>query len=366
MMINAQTERTIHVAKAGTLKNLIPENEKFQIEKLTLTGEINGTDFRLLREMAGKSFSGGIHSFSDTEGKLAVLDLSEVKIVAGGDFYLESIDSDLEDVVAKLYLRSDDEFPSRVFEQCRLSSVILPSCVTNVGYLAFFLCRNLTSIIIPKNVTSLSDGAFDGCSSLTYVYCYAVKVPETDSNAFGYQGEYISNAILHVPAGSISAYSNTVPWCYFKEIVAISNESTDEPQGDGYHFFVVKAKDGTSTTFALSDEPKITNNNGELTIQGSNSTFKIRLSVVQSFKFLKQTTGIYSIIKDEDVRVINDCVVFDSLPTGSKVSVYMADGTLIKNFVADGNDSLVIGLSELPKGILVLHSARTNIKVINK
>ena len=50
------TKRTIHVATAGTLPNLISANEKYQIEELTLTGELNGTDFKLIRDMAGVSF----------------------------------------------------------------------------------------------------------------------------------------------------------------------------------------------------------------------------------------------------------------------------------------------------------------------
>lgn len=209
--------------------------------------------------------------------------------------------------------------------------------------------------------------AFDECERVRDVYCYAEKMPETKVDAFGeIYDSWLKKATLHVPTGSIDEYSKTSPWSYFKEIVAISNESTDRTQGDGYHFFVVKAKDGTSTTFALADEPKITNDNGELTIQGRNSTFKIKLSDVQSFTFLQQTTGIDSKIKDGDVRVTNDCVVFDGLPAGSKVSVYTADGTLVKNFVADGNGTVIIGLPDLPKGILVLHSARTSIKVINK
>ena len=46
---NIVENRKIHVATAGTLPDLIPNSEKYTIEILTLTGELNGTDFRLLR-----------------------------------------------------------------------------------------------------------------------------------------------------------------------------------------------------------------------------------------------------------------------------------------------------------------------------
>lgn len=78
-------KRTIHVATAGTLQNLISDSEKYTIEELTLTGELNGTDFRLLRDMAGCNYKG-----ERTEGKLTVLDISAVNVVAGGEKYLDT------------------------------------------------------------------------------------------------------------------------------------------------------------------------------------------------------------------------------------------------------------------------------------
>ena len=53
LMASAQIERTINVATAGTLSSYISDDEKYQIEKLTLTGEINGDDIGFIREMAG-------------------------------------------------------------------------------------------------------------------------------------------------------------------------------------------------------------------------------------------------------------------------------------------------------------------------
>ena len=105
-----------------------------------------------------------------------------------------------------------------------LISITIPNSVTSIGDHAFSGCSGLTSITIPNSVTEIGGYAFSGCSGLMDVYCISETIPETSNYAFGYQGEYISNAILHVPAGSISAYSNTEPWSYFKEIVAISSE----------------------------------------------------------------------------------------------------------------------------------------------
>ena len=73
---------TIKLEEAGTLPNKIGSNRKYQITNLKIIGEINGTDFRMIREMAGRDYRGDV-----TEGNLSVLDLSEAKIVEGGDYY---------------------------------------------------------------------------------------------------------------------------------------------------------------------------------------------------------------------------------------------------------------------------------------
>ena len=73
---------TIKLDEAGTLPNKIASSEMYKITNLKIIGEINGTDWNMIREMAGSDYSG-----NDTEGNLSVLDLSEAKIVAGGDYY---------------------------------------------------------------------------------------------------------------------------------------------------------------------------------------------------------------------------------------------------------------------------------------
>ena len=73
---------TIKLEKAGTLPDRIASSRKYKITNLKIIGEINGTDLRMIREMAGVNSTGNY-----TDGKLSVLDLSEAKIVEGGDCY---------------------------------------------------------------------------------------------------------------------------------------------------------------------------------------------------------------------------------------------------------------------------------------
>lgn len=148
---------TINLTEAGTLPNNIGSSKKNLITNLKIIGEINGTDLRFIREMAGIS----VHGYR-TSGKLSVLDLSETRIVEGGAYYYNGIGYNC--------FTSNDRINEGTFIECTsLTSIKLPSSVTYIGEEAFLDCSSLTSINIPSSVTEIENGAFVGCTSLTSV-----------------------------------------------------------------------------------------------------------------------------------------------------------------------------------------------------
>ena len=157
-----QTSKTINVETAGTLPSLISDEEKYTIEELTLTGELNGTDFRLLRDMAGCNYLG-----DETSGKLKVLDISNVKIVLGGEKYIDT--DHIPDLNGNFRYSVDenDVLPSYLFAGCMVSSVILPTSINKIGLSAFTNCYSLLSMNIPEGVNSIDQFAFRNCKSLT-------------------------------------------------------------------------------------------------------------------------------------------------------------------------------------------------------
>ena len=160
---------TIKLEKAGTLPNKIGSTKKFQITNLKIIGEINGTDLCFIREMAGSDREGW-----RTEGKLATLDLSGAKIVRGGGIYYNSVNC----------YTSDDVIGNYAFSDCSgLTSLILPSNVTSIGYSAFYGCICLTSLTLPSSVTSIGSSAFEACYGL-FSLTLPSSVTEIGESAF--------------------------------------------------------------------------------------------------------------------------------------------------------------------------------------
>mgnify|MGYP000073181118 FL=1 len=154
---------TLKLTEAGTLPNKIASSKKNLVTNLKIIGEINGTDLRFIREMAGSDVEG--HS---TSGNLSVLDLSEARFVAGGDYYYYYYSYVVYENVYR-HTRNDIIGECAFYGCSSLTSINIPSSVTSIGERAFCNCSSLTSVDIPSSVKSIGDVAFGCCSSLTSI-----------------------------------------------------------------------------------------------------------------------------------------------------------------------------------------------------
>ncbi len=183
---------TIQLEKAGTLPDRIASSRKYKITNLKMIGEINGTDLKMIRDMAGRNSS------DYTDGKLSVLDLSEAKIVEGGDYYYYDNDNDNN------YYTSNDV----------------------IGDNAFRGCSRLTSLNLPAGITSIGSYVFEGCSGLTSIYVYAEKVPEI--NSYSFKGFDAKKCTLYVPKGTRDDYRLSGFGDYFENIVEFEATGIDK------------------------------------------------------------------------------------------------------------------------------------------
>ena len=197
---------TVKLEKAGTLRDKIGSTKRDKITNLKIIGEINGSDWSVIRYMAGRDYYG-----SESDGKLAILDLSETKIVSGGGRYL------YDDYYIDYFYTHDNELGSRAFYNCSgLTSLSLPSGITSIGWEAFSGCSGLTSLSLPSGITSIGGYAFSGCSGLTSIYVYAEKLPNMESDVF--DGCDAKKCTVYVPKGTYDDYWLS-EFGYFENIV---------------------------------------------------------------------------------------------------------------------------------------------------
>lgn len=170
-----QKARTVEVVKAGTLSSFISDIEKYHIEELTLKGELNGTDFLLIRDMAGVTYQerSGSPRYPTTDGKLRKLDISDVSIVSGGMGYTLSTTGPDSHANTRTYTEGvevyteDHRISHMLFAYTKLETVTLPNNVISIDSWAFESCENLASMTIPSSVTSIGNYAFYGCGLTT-------------------------------------------------------------------------------------------------------------------------------------------------------------------------------------------------------
>ncbi|MBQ8748873.1 MAG: leucine-rich repeat domain-containing protein [Clostridia bacterium] len=75
----------------------------------------------------------------------------------------------------------------------------IPSTVTSISAGAFYNCSGLTSITIPNSVTSIENAAFLGCSSLTSVYIDSetIAIGINAKNSFEYLVNYATTIYIN-------------------------------------------------------------------------------------------------------------------------------------------------------------------------
>ena len=195
----------INVETAGTLSSLLTSTDK----ELKVTGVINGTDIKYMRQLV-------------TAGTVTSLDWSGVRIVSGGEAYVESFVTSNDVIGEKMFYECSKLetiiLPSTItaiqtnaFSRTGLKAIDIPGSVTKLGGDAFAYCGSLNTVVIGKKVTQMNQGVFYS-SDVKNVYVKPLTPPSTPAYLFS------SNPKIYVYSGVLTDYKQS-GWKQFGTIV---------------------------------------------------------------------------------------------------------------------------------------------------
>lgn len=211
-------------------------------KQLKLVGKINGDDIKLLRNMAGADYLTGFFH-EERRNKLEFLDLSEVRICAGGTSYCRRSWAD-SPLSSKLYTKNDT-IPESMFESCiGLKKIILPTTTKSIEFSSFYGC-NFDSIQIPENVENVIC-PFIGCKHLKWISLPST-LKKTSLDTFYWALDSLNTVVcaatvppacsynpaypksldckLIVPVGCKQIYEKATGWKQFKSIFEMDEPS---------------------------------------------------------------------------------------------------------------------------------------------
>ncbi len=257
------TEESVELAEAGTLNTVLDDEKIGTVGTLKITGNLNSSDLRQIRRLGGVDENG-----EKTGGYLQVLDLSEARIVSGGDPYM------IEN--GKKLTTADDELPAKAFWGCKyLQKLVLPAGLKRWGEGGLGLCtqlreleigeiaadadfviddeivwntekteiiavlpvksgelriadgtvalRNcamagcarLSKVVLPASLTTIGREAMRNCSGLMEIRVVNKEVPELKGSDV-FAGITVYTCKLYVPAGTKTKYAQSAQWKAFK------------------------------------------------------------------------------------------------------------------------------------------------------
>ena len=244
--ISAQS--SVHVETAGTLAQLLPTSES----ELTVTGSINGSDIKHLRQLTNK---GGVTS----------IDLSGAKIVSGGDAYYEGFTTE-RNVMGESMFQECTKLRamvlpaevtiigSKAFSGSGLKEIDIPRSVVSIGFDAFAYCSSLQKVVVGSKVTTLNQGVFYS-SPVKTVYMKPMVPPNTPPYLFS------SSPKIYVYTDVVSDYRQA-NWGQYGSVVAgledyypIEKDSIDiANDGMGTYFEDASCSELKAAYKAMSDD----------------------------------------------------------------------------------------------------------------
>lgn len=224
LMVTAQVSKTVHLEEAGTLSDSLTPDEKKTVTNLTLTGNIDARDIKIMRDeipklevldltkVIIKEYS-GIGTDGNTNQKYPADEMPKRSFykLKKGEIQLKKIIfptnlitirenafENCSNLTGSLILPDHlDSIGSEAFRDCigLTGNLALPNSITIIRNTAFLGCTGLTSLTLPNSLITIGNSCFSSCSGLVGTITIPNSVTTIGSHAFG-KCENLSEIIL--------------------------------------------------------------------------------------------------------------------------------------------------------------------------
>lgn len=183
------TRNSIILDAPGALPKLFEGSKSVTLQSLTVTGDMNGDDFRFLRLLLGAPLLPGVTA---VKSEVTEVDLTDANIVEGGESYDGS------------RFTVSSELSTDMFTDCvQLRQICLPATATVMARDAFARCPALEELTIPAGVGSVLPSA--DCPALRAIDVSPANGSYT--SIYGVLFNREATEILWFPLGKTGTYT---------------------------------------------------------------------------------------------------------------------------------------------------------------
>ena len=137
-------------------------------------------------------------------------------------------------------------------------------------------------------------------------------------------------------------------------------------RADTVKYLVLETTDKGKTEVALDKQPNISCSGGELKVTaGGEEILSTSMANVKNFYFESATTRIDETVGDKP-NLQQGHVYMSNLKAGDSIYVYDADGRLAGQQTVSADGRVDVDLTTLTKGVYIVKTPATSIKIINK
>jgi len=318
-----ELELVIAVDNAGELANKISPSTRNFVTSLTITGGVNGTDIKLIRELA-------------TTGSLMHLNLSDARIVEGGEAYYKD------------YKTQNNVIGNHMFYYCDiLKSIILPSKLFSIEDYAFYNCDEVESIALPEGINEVPYAALSFCDNLSYIMIpSSVKIIDNYSLSYCRVLKRIDSYVRNVEslksssyywttAGDLRAFEDVPDGCEWHVVKGLIQKYKDQPWWKDSWSIV----DDLSTNLQLGDS----NGDGEVDVADVMSIANYIMSQpLPTFVFETSDMDKDGVVDVADLSLVVNEIMYQTPASASRRMRQAAQLSSAEMMISqDGQDNIV-------------------------